>query len=246
MNCKRFYRLIFFLFFSGFSLQGLMAGPVFQNPGIADSEYFEITDYINKETGYVIAKVSITLKTRNGEKYYHLLVREGNLFLNDIEVRYHDLTTITEKRYDSRTGTLIELFSFDGVSRVRLYNREKKLDKYFTVSDGNIYSRYAYLVSFRGFPFNGASSAVFKSYMFEYGDAMAMKLSRIARQSVTVRAGTFDCYKLELTVTGWLSIFVKGKFNLYFEAAPPHRFVKYEEMDDKGNWDANELVKYKK
>ena len=225
--------------------QGPLGAQVFRNPGIPRSEYFEITDFISRETGYVTAKASITLKSRNGRQYYHVVVREGNLFLNDIEVNHDDLTTISEKRFDARTGALLEAFSIDG-TRAYLYNRDKKIDKYFQAKDRNIYSRYAYFISFRGFPFPSGGPVEFRSYMFEYGDAMPFRLSRVSRTTITVPSGTYDCHRLELAVTGLLSIFVKGKFIFYFEAAPPYRFVRYEEMDDDGRWSVNELVTPKK
>ncbi len=224
----------------------ILAGPVFRNPGIPASEYFEITDFISSDVGYVTAKASINLKNRDGIKYYHVVVREGNLYINDVEINHDDLTTISEKRYDAKTNALLEAYSYDGAGRAYLFNRDKKIDKYFTVSDSNIYSRYAYFVAFRGFPFQFSSFAVFKTYMYETNGDMTMKLSSISRQNVTVPAGTFDCYRLELTVTGLISVFVKGKFIFYFDSAPPHRFVKYEEMDDNGKWTSNELVNPKK
>jgi hypothetical protein len=83
----------------------------------------------------------------------------------------------------------------------------------------------------------------FKTFMYEYGDALTMKLSCVDLVKVKVKAGDFDCYKLELSVSGWQSIFVPDKFYLYFAKDAPHQFIKYEEKSDDGKWLASELVK---
>jgi hypothetical protein len=222
----------------------IAAQPVFKNPGIPASESFEILDFINKEVGFVTTKIEITLKERNHLKYYFISVNEGNIFSDEIEVNYDDLTTISEKRVDLKTKNIVEYYTKAG-NIVHFLNNEKHINKNFQVSDKNIYSRYAYFFSFRGFPFEASNSVTFKSYMYEYGDALTMKVTNVGEKNVTVKAGTFNCYKLELSLAGWQSIFASDKFYLYFKVEPPHNFIKYEENDG-GVWVANELLKINK
>ena len=85
-------------------------------------------------------------------KRNHILVSEGNIFSNDIEVNYDDLTTISEKRVDLKTNNVVEYYTKSN-NLVHFFNSEKKINKNFQVTDNNIYSRYAYFFSFRGFPF---------------------------------------------------------------------------------------------
>jgi len=79
--------------------------------------------------------------------------------------------------------------------------------------------------------------------MFEYGDVLPMKLKNLSKQTITVKKGTFECYKLELSVSGWLSLFTSYKSYLYFSVADTHQFIKYEERDENGVWNADELMK---
>jgi hypothetical protein len=217
--------------------------PVFKNPGISESESFEIYDYLDNRLGYVNSIVNISLKESNGQKYYNILVNEGNLFSNEIEVNYNDLTTISEKRIDLRNDSVIESYTNNGKGVIHFYNKEKGIDINLINPDKNIYSRYAYFFSFRGFPFEVGKSVTFNSYMFEYGDALPMKLKNLSKQTITVKKGTFECYKLELSVSGWQSIFTSYKSYLYFSIADTHQFIKYEERDENGVWNADELMK---
>ena len=215
---------------------------VLKNPGIADNESFEISDFIDNKTGFVTSTIHIGLVEKSGRKYYKIDVNEGNLFSDEIEINYSDLTTTIEKRTDLRSKSLVELYSNAGNNIVHFVNTEKKINKNFSDKDKNIYTRYAYFVAFRGFPFKIGNSVTFRTYMFEYGGALTMKLTNTAVKKITVKAGSFDCYKLELEVVGWQSFFVSGKFCLYYAVELPHIFVKYEEYDD-GKWNSNELLR---
>ena len=78
--------------------------------------------------------------------------------------------------------------------------------------------------------------------MYEYGNALNMKVENVLKTRITVKAGTFECYQLKLSVTGWQSIFARDKYYFYFRVEKPHHFVKYEEKGDDGKWYTNELI----
>ncbi len=236
-------RTVFIVFFSLYILICYATEPVFKNPGFPDSESYEIKDYIDDKIGFVIAKVDISVQDKKGEKIYHLSVNEGNIFFNEIDLNYNNLTTISEKRTDLRDNTIVEQYINLGNNKVYFMNKEKKINKVFNQTDSNIYSRYAYFFSFSGFPFETAKSVTFKSYMFEYGDALNMKVTDVSNEVVKVKTGTYNCYKLELMVAGWQSVFASDKYYLYFSTQPPHQFIKYEEKEANGLWNANELFK---
>ena len=233
-------KLLTFLAFFIFYFSATIKEPVLKNSGIPSSEHYKILDHIDNKIGYVIASVDTTLEEKNGKKYYSILVKEGDVFLIEIELNYSDLTTVSEKRTDIKNKCVIESYTYQGNNKVLFINKEKNINKVFNVDDANIYSRYAYFVSFRGFPFEIGKSVYFKTFMFEYGNALPMKLSCIALQKVKVKTGAYDCYKLELTVSGWQSIFASDKYYLYFKKDAPHLFIKYEETTSEGTY-ANEL-----
>ena len=234
-------RFLIFINLLIFTVAGDVQKPVLKNFGIPDTEQYTILNRIDKKIGSVIVNVEMNIKERNGVKYYHVMIKEGDAFLNEVEMNYDDLTTISEKRTDLKNNTLVEHYIYQGNNKVYFYNKEKNINKIFKVSDANIYSRYGYVISFRGFPFSVGNTVYFKTFMNEYGDALPMKLSCIAIQNVKVKAGSFNCYKLELTVSGWQSILDKDKYYLYFAKDPPHLFIKYEEYPSDGSFD-KELI----
>ncbi len=239
ITMELFFSLLIFLFLA----IGAIGQPVFKNPGISKSESFEIVDFIDNTIGYVNTKINISLKERDSQKYYYISVEEGSIFYNEIEVNYDDLTTISEKRIDKRNNSIEELYENNGNGIVHFFNKEKGIDKKYNNTDRNIYSRYAYFISFRGFPFEVSNSVTFDTYMFEYGDVLSMKVKVLSKEKVSVKAGIFECYKLELSVAGWLSLFAPYKSYLYFTVGGTHQFVKYEEKSDNGGWNTDELIK---
>ncbi len=232
-----FYLLLFHFSFEAF------AQPVFKNPNLPDKESYEISDYIDKANGYVITKVNISVKERNGLKYYYIYATEGSNFSNEIELNYDNLTTISEKRVDQKTNSIVEYYSNNGNNNVHFYNKEKGIDKDFFTLEKNIYSRYAYFFSLSGFPFETIKSVSFDTYMAEYGNALTMRATNTGKQTITVKAGTFECYKLELSVAGWISIFAPDVYYIYFSVDSPHHFIKYEEKEDNGLWSSDELIR---
>lgn len=236
-------KILLFISASLFLVIATLGQPVFKNPGIPESESFVITDFIDNTIGYVDTKIYISLKEKNNQKFYHIHVEEGNVFLNEIEVNYDDLTTISEKRINKKNNSVEEYYENYGNGKIHFFNKEKGIDKDFNNTDKNIYSRYAYFISFRGFPFETSKSVTFDTYMFEYGDALSMKVTVLSKQTVTVKAGTFECYKMELAVAGWLSLFAPFKSYLYFTVGGAHQFIKYEEKADNGGWNTDELIR---
>ncbi len=220
----------------------LQAQPVLKNPHLPDAESYEIRDYIDNNIGYVTSKINISVKERNGQKYYYIYAIEGTNFSNEIELNYDNLTTISEKRIDLKTDSLAEYYTNYGHNIVHFYNREKKINRNFHTIEKNIYSRYAYFFSLSGFPFETIKTLTFYTYMAEYGDALSMRATNIGKQAVTVKAGTFECYKLELSVAGWQSLFAPDVYYIYFTVASPHHFIKYEEKEDDGKWSSDELI----
>lgn len=229
---------IFIVEFSG------VTQPVMKNPGLPDNESYVIHEFLDAETGYVTSKINISLKEKDHEKYYEVDMDEGGLYRNVIEMKYSDLTTLSEKRIDLKDNRVVQCFSKTG-NTVHFYNEEKDIDKVYKTDETNIYSPLAYLVSFRGFPFKIGNRVSFKTYMYVYGGMLTMNLKEVAIRTVTVKAGTFKCNVLEFSVGGWQSWFAPDKYYLYFSVDPPYRFVKFEEEID-GKWMPDELVSYTK
>ncbi len=235
-----------FLSFMLFASYSYGENPVFINPDIPGREYFEMLDFIDQSDSYVTAKVDIKIKSENGKKYYYIHSTEGDIFETQTKLSYDDLTTIYEKRKNLKTGEIVESYENSGNGAILFYNKEKNINKQFKSNGNNIYSRYAFIVSFRGFPFAKSKEVKFSSYLSEYGDALKMKLVNLGKYTIRVKTGTFECYKLELSVAGWKSMVSRDKYYFYFNSEKPYQFIKYEEEVSKGRWISNELLFYKK
>jgi hypothetical protein len=72
-----------------------------------------------------------------------------------------------------------------------------------------------------------------------------MRLINLGKYKIKVKAGAFECYKLELSVAGWKSMVAKDKYYYYFNSTKPYQFIKYEEKIPDGSWISNELIMYK-
>ena len=226
-----------------FQFQSIAQTPVLKNPGIPANEHFTISDHLD-DGRLVTAEFQISLNDKACKKFYNVTIKEGDAFLNEIVLNYDDLTSVSEKRTDLKKNKITEDYIYEGNNKVYYYFYEKSSKTDFSISDNNIYSRYAYFISFRGFPFGVGNSAYFKTFMYEIDDEVPMKLICTDRLKVQVKAGCFDCYKLELSVAGWWSLVARNKFYLYFTADALHRFIKYEEKGKDGNL-SNELIEIK-
>lgn len=214
--------------------------PVMSNPGIPAKESLTVYDYINKDVGYVTALISIQKKGN----YYVIESKEGSYYTNFITLNVSDLTTVAERRVDTRKNQIVEAYSLTG-DQVYFYNRDKGVSLKDKAPDKNIYSRYAFMFSLRGYPFEKADSVTFKTYMFEYGNYLPINVAYKGKTAVKVKAGSFDCYKLELSIGGWQQVFAASKYYLYFTVAKPHQFIKFDQKVDSGAWLSNEVISIK-
>ena len=198
----------------------IFSQPVFKNPGLPSSFTFELSEYFDPVVKYDTTKISVSQKEKNGTKYFHIFVNEGNKFTTEMEINYTDLTTISEKRVDLSNNTVVESFSHNK-NQILFYNKAKNVNLNVKTDEKNIYSPYGFLISFSGFPFEKEKGVTIKSYIYEYGDVLTMKVTNLGKQKVSVKAGSFECYKLELAVGGWQSMFASQKSYLYFTVAVP-------------------------
>ncbi|MDR2428346.1 MAG: DUF3108 domain-containing protein [Candidatus Margulisbacteria bacterium] len=215
--------------------------PPLHNNGYPEHIQYVVKDYINKEVGFVTANISAQIVTKQGQKYYQLESVEGKYFRNTALLNQADFTTVEEKRYNERSE-LIESLTAQPDGTVKFFHRDKKINL-TAKNPGNVYSRYAFLISLSGFPFEQKDKVALNVYMFEYGNVLPLRAVYQGREKIKVPAGEFECYKLELAVDGLLGLFAPDKYYLYYTVAAPHHFVRFYQKVDDGSWLANELIK---
>ncbi|MDR1453204.1 MAG: DUF3108 domain-containing protein [Candidatus Margulisbacteria bacterium] len=217
--------------------------------GLPPKFTYQIRDYINKETGFVTANIYITTVVSGGQKYWHVESYEGDSFRNrpayrnSVTLNYSDFTTLSDERYNvsDRSSYLIESFTASPDGTINFFHKDKNINL-TAKNPGNVYSRYAFLVSLSGFPFEQKDKVVMNVYMFEYGNVLPLRAVYQGKEKIKVPAGEFECYKLELAVDGVLGLFAPDKYYLYYTVAAPHHFVRFYQKVDDGSWLANELI----
>jgi hypothetical protein len=204
---------------------------------------YQIRDYIDKDAGFVTADVRVTAVVLGGQKYWHVESLEGGYFRNSVTMDYADFQTVSDERYNifGRSGYLSESFRRLPDGKINFFHKAKNIN--LTAGDpGNVYSRYAFLVSLSGFPFEKQEKIVLNAYMFEYGNALPLRAVYQGREKIKVPGGEFECHKLELAVDGVLGLFAPDKYYLYYTAAKPHHFVRFDQKVENGRWLSNELI----
>ncbi|MBD3183824.1 hypothetical protein GF312_16185 [Candidatus Poribacteria bacterium] len=63
----------------------------------------------------------------------------------------------------------------------------------------------------------------------------------VAEEKVTVPAGTFDCYKLEVGASGGIIGRLTSEYYFWYEKTAPYRFIRYQEKDGKSYTELMEL-----
>jgi len=213
---------------------------VLHNDGFPERAEFLIKDYINKDVGFVTAAISVRTVTRDGRKYYQMESVEGKYFRNTAILNYEDFTTVEEKRYDEK-GEVIESYIRQPDGKIKFFHKDKKINLNSTAGN-NVYSRYAFLTSLSGYPFEQKDKVAMNVYMFEYGNSLLLRAAYQGKEKIKVPAGEFLCYKLELAVDGIQGLFAPDKYYLYYTVAAPHHFVRFDQKVD-GQWLSNELIK---
>jgi hypothetical protein len=112
-------------------------------------------------------------------------------------------------------------------------HRKKKREHY---PDG--YNGISLVFSLRGFPFgkqekvNLRITPTFYPGIPLWAWRMWKAHARfLGEEKITVPAGTFDCYKLEVAASGGIIKRFTSKYYLWYTKEPPHRFVKFQDKD---------------
>lgn len=214
-----------------------------RNNAFPEQVTYLIKDYINKDAGFITADISARAVMSGGKKYYRLDSVEGKYFRNIATLNYEDFTTVEEKRYDE-SGAVIESYVRQPDGKINFFHKDKKINLNSTAGN-NVYSRYAFLISLSGFPFEQKDKIVMNAYMFEYGNSLALRAVYQGQEKIKVVGGEFLCHKLELAVDGVQGLVARDKYYLYYTVAKPHHFVRFDQKVDTGQWLSNELIQVK-
>jgi hypothetical protein len=82
----------------------------------------------------------------------------------------------------------------------------------------------------RGFPFTKLEKLKIGYFEEQRKNSYSMSVKYEGREKVTVKSGTFDCYKLEFSLDGFFGTFLP-KMNAWYSVEASHYLVYYEGPD---------------
>jgi hypothetical protein len=101
----------------------------------------------------------------------------------------------------------------------------EKIDKWIEVPN-DAYDMLTLFYALRGFPYE--QKKIKFSLVIPKPRVVKVSLELIGKENVTVRAGTFLCYKLQMKLAGILGRFYRKNWYFWFTVENSHHFVKYE------------------
>lgn len=137
------------------------------------------------------------------------------------------------RKFNAAGKKITEITYGDGWALFDLTERE--IRKKVSLS-GEYYDFHTLSFLFRAYPFGSKKKVNFRLVMEGSGgsplNTFVMYLQEIKREEVTVPAGTFDCFKLEMGVGGMAGIFAaKYRYYFWYPVAEPRFLIKYESAD---------------
>jgi len=190
------------------------ARSLFSNPGVPDAE--KIT-YGFEDNGVLETWTDTVREVNRG----NMTVYEWG---DKIVIKGDDFRPISVHIADEQGSTQIAIDYINRKAHVVI--PIEKIDKWIEVPD-DAYDMLTLFYVLRGFPYEREKKIKFPLVMPK-PRVVKVSLEQVSKESVTVRAGTFLCYKLQMKLAGILGRFYRKKWYFWFSVEKPHHFVKYE------------------
>jgi hypothetical protein len=215
-------------------------GSVFSDPGVPDGEQI-VWRWSRHDEEPTFSTVTWRVKDRDGKPVYEITTDSGQrkqgkyiIGRSDLRLVWVHVVQSTEK---GKSEITIEARG-DHQYLIHDYQNERKEKETDNYPDG--YDGIALSFSLRGFPFGKQEEVElrltppFRPGMPRWAWKMWKSYARLlGEEEVTVPAGTFDCYKLEVGASGGLIRRFTSEYYFWYTKEPPHYFVKYQDKEAK-------------
>jgi hypothetical protein len=222
---------------------------VLKDPGIADGEQI-IWRGITPDGREILSTVTWHVKERDGKPIYEIITDSGEIKQGKYILEKSDLQLVwLHISEDMGEGISDVVIDVKGDKQYLTYNFKGKREERDTKHHADGYNGLILGFCLRGFPF-GKQEEVKMRITPPFGPNMpgwAWKMWKayakvVGEEKVTVTAGTFDCYKLEIAASGGLIRLFTSEYYFWFAKESPHCFVKYQDKDGKS---MTELIEIK-
>jgi len=203
-----------------------------------------ISIFISQETVYAASLLSDPL-IPDGEKITYALRRgdENSTVVEEVRVKkegekfIYEITSAS-KFLDRKIQLLKETMAISSIHTIRKFP-SVTIDSTLTVVDERKepegeemklvdFSVLSYVL--RGFPFMKLEKLKIGYFGEQSKNSYSMSVKFKGQEKVTVKNGTFDCYKLEFGMDGFFGTFL-SKMNAWYSVEAPHYLVYYEGPD---------------
>lgn len=211
-----------FLFLTlGAGAQPMWKPTPFSDPGISDGETSVLRNRLFSGDSFVLTVQVIHADPGGGS--YRLISEAVNGEQEDQVVARPDLS-LRELTVRGQGGDVIyRVWNRDGEWMVQLSGKTKRFR-----ADLRMVERRTLFLVLRGLTFSPGLKTDFPLFLPETG-TVSMYARVLGTEQVTVPAGTFQAYKVEMGARGFLGVLAKQYLTYYwFDANPPHRFLRYE------------------
>lgn len=219
-------------------------GSLFSDPNIPDGEQI-VWRVTSQEEETKFSTITWRVKERGGDPVYEISLesarKKGIFFINrsDMRMVYAHVLEETEKG-DSELTVEFRIRCQYLLHKFRNKKGKIKEDSKQIDSPPNGYNGLVYVFSLRGFPFGKQDEIDLKItpgffprmplWVWKMWDSYTKFLGE---ERITVPAGTFDCYKLEMAASGGLIKRFTSTYHFWYMKEPPHQFVKFQDEDAK-------------
>jgi hypothetical protein len=229
--------LFCFLFMAVFLETGALAS-VLRDPGISDGEQI-VWRVTKKDREPTFSMVIWHVKDRDGRPVYEVTTDSGELKQAKYIIDKSDLRLISahvrRKNHRGRSEVNIEV---KGDQQYLTYEFNDKDGEKEIEHGEKSYNGMTLIFSLRGFPFGKRekiklrATPPFKPWYPRWTWKMWKSYAKVKEvEKVTVPAGTFECYKLEVAPSSRFVRQFTNKYHFWFTKEPPHWFVKYQDKD---------------
>ena len=211
-------------------------GSIFSDPGVPDGEQ-TIWRVTKRDSEPELSTITWRVKDRDGKPVYEITEDSGerkqakyNIDRCDLRLIWGHIVRDTEDGKSEATVEVRDEYQYL-IHNFKNRQKDKKIEHYPNGYNGMILS-----FSLRGFPFGKQNEVKLRItppfspgrplWVWRMWESYAKLLGE---EKVTVPAGTFDCYKLEVAASGGLIKQFTSEYYFWFAKEPPHLFVKYED-----------------
>jgi hypothetical protein len=224
-------------------------GSIFSDPNVPNGEKY-IWRGTMPDQEPIVSTVTWTVRSGEGRPMYEITTdagerKKGIYILDKSDLRLIS-THVIEQTADGKFELDITVKNGRQYMVSEFKNKTKDKDIEHPADGYNGVTMPFYL---RGFPFGKKNEVnpqitvpVLPDKPLWVWKMWSSNVKFMGEERVTVPAGTFDCYKLEVSAGSWVIRRLTSKYYFWYTKEPPHRFVKFQDEEGENRTELMEIL----